>query len=699
MKKEFDPLKIITQLSVAGRYLVYGLTVVLLANLSSLVGWILHPEIPYFAPVHVVVGMVFALLAIVLCGILENQIRKQETVISLRSKFFFWLVVVIWTTLLGSSLTWFIHQERQGIYTLAMNEASTIYAKDLVYYRWASGQKGVFVPVTEASQPNPILQELVPDSTVVTDTGQTLTLVNPELMIRQVYELQEAEVGTRGHITSLDPIWVDNAPDPWEEQALLEFEEGTKEAWTVEDMAGQPYFRLMRPMIVEESCLRCHSGYQVDDIRGGISVSVPMTLLYSLYRKSVSVVALAHGALWLIGLLGILFGSYRIKASLQEKEQAEARLRTVIDHMQEGLVIMDDEGQIESTNASISKLFGYSPEELVGRRIDQLLRFPVGTDPDRLIDALNKAIPANRPMNGQRQDGSFFSTAFSLSQMRFGSSRLHILILRDITAEEQRRNEALRVGQFAALGELAAGVAHEINNPINGIINYAQLLLDDAGPDESSPSRELLPRIINEGERVAAIVKNLLSFARQRDEVVADVDLEEVIDDCVSLLLYQFEKDGIKIETEILEELPKIQGNPQHLHQVFLNLLSNARYALTQRYPGRHPNKRIEIISQLVTPAGERPFIRTTVTDYGVGIAKDTIDHIFDALFTTKPPGEGTGLGLGISKGLVRDHNGQLFLESEPGQYTTATVDLPVIESGRRNFPLLPSRENVLQSS
>jgi len=164
--------------------------------------------------------------------------------------------------------------------------------------------------------------------------------------------------------------------------------------------------------------------------------------------------------------------------------------------------------------------------------------------------------------------------------------------------------------------------------------------------------------------------------------VVGDVNLKVVIDDCVSLLLYQLDKDVIKLDVDIPDDLPCLKGNPQQLHQVFLNLLSNARYALNQRYPGRDPNKRMEIRCLLIT-VDDRPFIRTTFTDYGVGIPQDVIDRIFDSLFTTKPPGEGTGLGLSISKGLVRDHAGQLTLDSVPGEYTVATVDLPVSSSSQ----------------
>ena len=126
-----------------------------------------------------------------------------------------------------------------------------------------------------------------------------------------------------------------------------------------------------------------------------------------------------------------------------------------------------------------------------------------------------------------------------------------------------------------------------------------------------------------------------------------------------------------------------MKGNPQQLQQVFVNLLTNACYALNQKYPGRASEKRLEIASSVVNLEG-RDFVRTTVTDWGTGIAQDVINHIFDTLFTTKPPGKGTGLGLSISKGLMRDHHGHLTLTSTPGNPTVATLDLPVLKRSEK---------------
>lgn len=686
MQRSPHSFTFLADLAAPWRYLAYALIILLLGNLAALTDSILHPGIPYFAGSHGIVGIVLALLATMVCIMLESHVRRQReaTAVPRRLGPYPWIMVIVWTGLIAASFNWAIHHKKHENFTVAMNAARTIFEKDLVYYRWAASQHGVFVPVSEDIRPNPYLRNH-PESTVVTRSGQELTLVNPEYMIRQVYEMQATGISARGHITSLDPVRAGNAADAWESKALNAFEDGEGELWTIEEMEGERYFRLMRPMRTEQECLKCHrdQGYEVGDIRGGISVSVPMTLLDQLYRKDIFVVSLAHGALWIIGVLGIFLGSYRVTYSMREKEQAETRLRSIINNMLDGLITLDAEGAIESLNTSATVMFGCAPEDATGKTIDFLIRFPssAGTDSDgrRMISVLGETMTSSRPLSGIRQDGTSFPLALSLSEMLLADKQHFILMVRDITEEEQRRNEALRAGQLAAIGELAAGVAHEINNPVNGIINYTQILLDEA-EDSEPATADILQRIIKEGERVAAIVSNLLAFARQRDEVVGNVKLKEVIDDCIALLLYQMEKDGIHLTVDIPAGLPCLRGNPQQLHQVFLNLLTNARYAVNHRYDGQSPDKRIAIESS-VTIVDGRPFIKTTITDWGVGIPQDVIDRIFDSLFTTKPPGEGTGLGLSISKGLIRDHQGQLNIESVVGDYTTATVMLPVSQS------------------
>jgi len=610
----------------------------------------------------------------------HNLIRSKEG----RPHVF--LFATCWTIIVILSLSWNIAQRRKEIIQVATNEAETIFEKDLGYYQWASNHKGVYVPMTKRTKPNPHLQHL-PESSAVTATGVPLTLVNPEYMIRQVYDMNGDKMGALGHITSLDPIRKGNAADQWESKALESFEEGVTQANSVEYINGQPYLKVMRPMVTDIGCLKCHSqqGYEVGDIRGGISIAVPMEVLFSFYHKNIIVLVLAHGPLWLLGLSGIFFSSYRINQSIRQRVDAEAKTRSIINNMLNGLITIKGDGTIESMNEAACKLFDQSEEKTLGIKVTELIQFQGASTTSQFPDEvpqpdISSMVGTQQELTGIRRDGSTFPLEISLSEMSMDVGHLFIAIVRDITEEKMRKTEALRTGQLAAIGELAAGVAHEINNPINGIINYTQILLDNAGDKCDETDKDFMSRIIKEGERIAVIVGNLLSFARQRDDVVDELSLKEIIEDSVSLLMHQLQKDAIHLKIDIPADLPLISGNPQQLQQVFVNLLTNASYALNQHYPDADPKKRLEIRCQQNTVGGKE-YLRLTVTDWGVGIPQNIIDRIFDSLFTTKPPGKGTGLGLSISKGLVRDHHGFLSLESTLGGPTIATVDLPVAPS------------------
>jgi signal transduction histidine kinase len=224
-------------------------------------------------------------------------------------------------------------------------------------------------------------------------------------------------------------------------------------------------------------------------------------------------------------------------------------------------------------------------------------------------------------------------------------------------------------------------VAHEINNPINGIINYAQLIANKSA--EGSKENDIANRIIKEGDRISGIVRNLLSFARERREEKLAVGLQRIIVDTITLTEAQVRKDGIHLKMDIPGDLPQILANPQQIQQVFLNIISNARYALNQKYSGAHENKRLEISAKKI-PIEGLPHVRITFYDRGCGIPADILDKVMNPFFSTKPSGHGTGLGLSISHGLVKDHGGRLMLESEEGRFTRVMVDLPTKEKDGR---------------
>jgi hypothetical protein len=176
-------------------------------------------------------------------------------------------VVVIWTAGTLASLWWNIYQLKQSILRAARTSAEISYNKDVIYRRWVANQGGVYVPVSEATPPNPYLK--VPHRDIKTPEGLSLTLIKPAYMTRQVNELTMEMHNFQGHITSLNPIRPENYPDSWEREALKSFERGTKEADSIEMKSGKEYFRLMFPFVTEKSCLKCDQcqGYKEMDLR------------------------------------------------------------------------------------------------------------------------------------------------------------------------------------------------------------------------------------------------------------------------------------------------------------------------------------------------------------------------------------------------------------------------------------------------
>ena len=256
-----------------------------------------------------------------------------------------------------------------------------------------------------------------------------------------------------------------------------------------------------------------------------------------------------------------------------------------------------------------------------------------------------------------------------------------IELAHDITDRILAQEQTVRAAHLASLGELAAGVAHEINNPVNGVINYAQLLADRLAG--TALEVDLATRIIHEGERISAIVRSLLSFARPEKGERLPVDIVSVLGDALTLVATQLRRDHIDFRVETDSRLPELIADPGQLRQVILNIINNARYALNQRFPADHPEKILEIKVDRILGDPER--VRLTFVDYGCGIPADLVERVMNPFFTTKPIGKGTGLGLSISHGIIADHGGTLKLDSVGGQFTRVRIDLPVrpVKEGR----------------
>ena len=353
--------------------------------------------------------------------------------------------------------------------------------------------------------------------------------------------------------------------------------------------------------------------------------------------------------------------------------RSEARARALFEAASEGVIVVDRAGRIMSVNTKTEELFGYPRAELLGQPVEMLM-------PERYRAAHPRhrnayfASPRVRSMGrgldlaGQRRDGREFPIEVSLSHIDTDEGPQAIALVTDITQRLAVERASRQAERLASLGSLSAGIAHEINNPIGIITSRIELMLIDAA-DHPLPAGVLddLRVLHRNAMRVADIAQRFLSFARQSPVERASVEIDRVVAQTVELVLHQL-GSGLRIVTTLDGAGAPILGHASALEQVILNLIMNARDAMGGQGEIR--------IATGVSP--DRPGrVWLTVGDTGSGIAPETMSQIFDPFFTTKS--SGTGLGLSVSYGIIRDHDGTVDVESTPGVGTTFHLTFPIL--------------------
>ncbi|MDR4503922.1 MAG: PAS domain S-box protein [Candidatus Scalindua sp.] len=405
------------------------------------------------------------------------------------------------------------------------------------------------------------------------------------------------------------------------------------------------------------------------------------------------------------------------KEAIKALEQSEEKYRTLVETIPDIVYKIDENGYFTFVNNSIRNL-GYEPEELLGKHFSQILHpddvnnlsrsvvlekySGIKTkemDTPKLFDerrskkrmtrnlevrlVTKNQVRAKGDIGGRRglltsfgeivATGHYYDNGHNHSR-RFGGT---VGIIIDITEKIKLQAEMIRAGQLALIGELAAGVAHEINNPIYSMINLAQLITDES--DKDSRPYTFGKLIMEEGNRIADLTADLVSLSRSTDGPKKPVPIHELISNSFKLIGMQLEKDHITIKVNIPKEIPPLIVNPQEIHQVFLNLIQNARYALNEKYPGRDKDKILEISCNTVF-IDDHQYVRIIFFDRGIGIPEEILHRVKSLFFTTKPPNKGTGIGLSVSKTIIHNHGGVITIESIRGKFTKVVIDLPVTE-------------------
>jgi PAS domain S-box-containing protein len=364
----------------------------------------------------------------------------------------------------------------------------------------------------------------------------------------------------------------------------------------------------------------------------------------------------------------------RLHVSIRAERASGLRAQAYFRSAAEGIIVSDRTGTIRQINPCALGMFGYSEAQLLGGSVDTLVpaRARAAHGDHRVRFFQN---PGSRRMGagmdpvGVRRDGSEFPIEVSLSHIRFDDDDLVVAFLADVSARRAIEREARRAETLNALGAVAAGIAHELNNPLAVISSRIELMLDSkAGlPAETVEDLRVLQRNV---ERAARISRHLLSLARQRPSTRHAFDINSSIEEVAALVIGESRTSGIQLALVLDRKLPHIVGDQVGLEQVVVNLLSNARDAAANR---------IRIGTEPMP--GRDGWIRITVGDNGIGISTEARRRMFEPFFTSRQ--EGTGLGLWLSQRVIDEHGGSITAQSDGQSGTTFEIELP-IEPGQR---------------
>ena len=375
----------------------------------------------------------------------------------------------------------------------------------------------------------------------------------------------------------------------------------------------------------------------------------------------------------------------------RQLRMSEERYRALFEQATDGIgvVRLSDHHLVEANNKAC-EILGVEQQECINRDIRELFRPATARTQTEELIAPDGQTSGEQELAIKTPQGQAVPVSVSFTPLSTDGEQVMIMSLRDLSVRkqleaerEEMQRQLYQSSKLASIGELSAGVAHEINNPLNGIINFAQLLKDEETP-RSEFERQMIDGIIDEGERIAQIVRGLLTFARAETHELRQVHFAESIKTSIALFGHQFEKDGITVKIDLDPDLPLVRADASRLRQVVLNLISNAYHALKAKQVDPNEGKLFRITARRAGKNGE--LVRIEFYDNGVGIKRKDLGKVFDPFFTTRRETGGTGLGLSVSFGIIRDFGGTIKVESEEGKFTRFIIELSAIETWQAEY-------------
>jgi PAS domain S-box-containing protein len=387
------------------------------------------------------------------------------------------------------------------------------------------------------------------------------------------------------------------------------------------------------------------------------------------------------------------WGASAIIRDISEKKSADMQIRRMaaaIDQAHEGVLITGPDGRIEYVNSGVEKITGYAPGELIGANPRV---FKSGHQDAAFYKNMWDTVKAGQIWRGRlvnrKKNGDFFHEEMTISPVFDEAENIvnFIAVKTDISGKLLMEQQLIQAEKLSTVGAFVSGVAHEINNPLTSILGYAQMLSEKE--DAPEDMRAELRIIAQQSRRVVDIVRNLLKFSRHSPEETRPISVNEVVQSVFELHGYRLRVDGVVAENDMAKNMPDVIGNFTQLQQVFLNIVVNAHHAMVQdKGKGRIVTRSREIGSEAVV----------IIENDGPRIPEALMDRIFDPFFTTKKVGEGTGLGLFVSYGIIKEHGGRIWCENMAEGGVRFTVALPMARERdiQDSHPAAPKDKSAL---
>ena len=368
--------------------------------------------------------------------------------------------------------------------------------------------------------------------------------------------------------------------------------------------------------------------------------------------------------------------------------ESKKKLMAVIDAITDFLYVADQDFRVSHINRAYAAFLNTTPQGIVGQICYESLRGQRRPCPDCMVpEVLERASAVRGERKEKGNNGEVRTWEVSAFPVTVNPEKVFQVIhqLKDISEKKWLEAQMIQAEKLASLGQLAAGVAHEINNPLASLSIFIELLGHRQGIDEET--QRYLVVMEENVDRMAKIVRGLLGFSRPAPRHLCSLSLQEVVKNSLEILEKLSLFQNVEVSCEFAEDLLPVRGDSLELEQVCLNLFLNAAQSMVS---GGH----LWIKAQRAND----PFIKVSVQDNGSGIAPELITRIFDPFFTTKPPGKGTGLGLSVVRRIIENHQGKIWVESEPGKGSTFTFLLPVSEENDSGKERVPGRTDMEES-